>query len=326
MTDKSPEPLLQEAQRYTLFPIRHHDIWEKYNQMKAMFWSAEEIDLQRDLDHWVKLSENEQFFIKNVLAFFAGSDGLVMENIIQRFTNDVPILEAQFFYTFQAMMENVHSHTYSLLIDTYIKDPNEKHRLFNAIETIPVIKDKAQFALDYISSNESFSVRLLAFLIFEGIFFSGSFCAIYWLKERGLMPGLSQSNDLIARDENIHAEFAVLLYSKLQNKLPIEQVHDMFEKAVLIETAFICESIPCKLVGMNQESMTLYIQYVANYWLKKLKLPILYPITKNPFPFMERISMSRISKPNFFECKVSSYNIASVMDNKPDFNSVHEDF
>ena len=319
------EPFLQEKRRYTLFPIQHQDIWEQYTNMKALFWNAEEVELSKDLDDWKTLTNDEQYFIKNILAFFAGSDGLVNVNIMERFIHDVPILEAQYVYSIQNLMENIHSHTYSLLIDTYIQSSEEKEHLFNAIETIPVIKAKADFAFKYISSNDSFATRLIAFLIFEGIFFSGSFCAIYWLKERNLMPGLTFSNELIARDENLHANFAVLLYSKLINRLPANVISDMFRQAVDIEISFVCDSIPCRMIGMNSESMTEYIKFVADFWLTQLNYPKLYNAS-NPFPFMERISMARTSKANFFEGRVSSYNIASVVGGDSTFDEIDEDF
>jgi ribonucleotide reductase beta subunit family protein with ferritin-like domain len=325
MSEQPIEPFLQEKRRFTLFPIRHDDIWEVYQKMKALYWGAEEIELSKDLDDWKTLNKDEQHFIKNVLAFFAGSDGLVNVNIMERFIKDVPILEAQFVYSFQGTMENIHSHTYSLLIDTYISSPEEKDHLFNAIETISVVKQKADFAFKYIASEDSFATRLLAFLIFEGIFFSGSFCAIYWLKERNLMPGLTFSNELIARDENLHAQFAVLLYSKLIHQIPEEAVHKMFREAVDIEVSFVCDSIPCRMIGMNSESMTEYIKFVADFWLVELGYSKIYN-AKCPFPFMERISMSKVGKANFFEGRVSSYNIASVVGGDSTFEEVTEDF
>jgi ribonucleoside-diphosphate reductase beta chain len=322
-----PEPFLEPSnRRYTLFPLQHLDIWDAFQTQKASFWNAEEISLEQDVIDWPKLTSGEQHFIKNVLAFFAGSDGIVTENLLQRFTADVPVLEVTFFYSLQAHMECVHSLTYSLLIDALIKDTREKNRLFNAIETISVVKLKADWAIKWIESDTaSFASRLIAFLIVEGIFFSGSFCALFWLKERGVMPGLTFSNELISRDENMHASFAVLLYSKLVNKLSEKDIHDMFKEAVELETKFITESIPCDLIGMNSIAMSDYIKYVADFWLVKLGHAKIWSNT-NPFPFMERISMSKVSKQNFFEGRNPSYNIASVVGGDANFDLELEEF
>ena len=318
--------LSPESKRYTIFPIIYPDIWEAYNKMKATFWSVEEIDLEQDLIDWQKLTNNEIYFIKNILAFFAGSDTIVTENLAQRFMNDVQIQEAKFFYGFQIMMENIHSHTYSLLIDTLIKDPEEKTHLFNAIDTIPVVALKSNWAVKWIEDKDvSFATRNIAFLIVEGIFFSGSFCALFWLKERGLMPGLTFSNELISRDENLHASFAVLIYSKLAQKLPEKVIHEMFSEAVELEIKFITSSIPCDLIGMNAISMSNYIKYVADFWINKLGYTKLYNV-ENPFAFMERISMSKVSKTNFFEGRNSQYNIASVVGGNVNFSEILDDF
>lgn len=304
------EMILQpDKRRFTIFPIQYHDIWEFYKKSVASFWTAEEIDLSQDIKDWTTLNNNEQFFIKNILAFFAGSDGIVNENLIQNFCSEIQIPEARFFYGFQIMMENIHNETYSLLIDTYINDTSEKHKLLNAIETIPVIQNKANWAIKWIT-NGSFPERLVAFAAVEGIFFSGSFCAIYWLKERGLMPGLTFSNELISRDEGIHTDFACLLYSKLSNKLSQQQIYDIISDAVENECEFISESLPVSLIGMNCKLMTEYIKFVADRLIVSLGYSKLYHI-KNPFPFMEYISLE--GKTNFFEKKVSNYQKAGVL-------------
>ena len=297
--------------RFVIFPICFQDIWEKYKEHMSVFWRAEEIDLSKDINDWKKLSDNEQHFIKNILAFFAGSDGIVLENLGTRFMKEVQIPEVKCFYGFQMMIENVHSETYSLLIDTYIKDQKEKHRLFNAIETIPCIKKKADWALKWINdNNSSFALRLIAFSIVEGIFFSGSFCSIYWLKKRGLMPGLTFSNELISRDEGMHTDFAVLLYTKyINNKVPEELIHKIFSEAVEIEKEFITDSLPCNLIGMNNELMKQYIEFVSDRLLCQLNYKKLYN-TANPFDFMEMISLR--GKTNFFEKRVSEYQLAGV--------------
>ena len=311
------EPLLKEnPQRYVLFPIKYHAIWKMYKKAEASFWTAEEIDFSNDLKDWIKLTKPEKHFIKSVLAFFAASDGIVLENLIQRFTNEIQIPEAKCFYGFQIAMENIHSETYSLLIDTYINDPVEKKRLFNAIETIPSVTKKANWAIKWIQDEKSnFATRLIAFAAVEGIFFSGSFCSIFWLKKRGLMPGLTFSNELISRDEGMHTDFAVLLYSMLNNKLPKEKVHSIISEAVVIEKEFITESIPCNLIGMNAILMKQYIEFVADRLLVQLGYPKIYN-TENPFDFMELISIT--GKTNFFERRVGEYSLANVGKDKKD--------
>jgi ribonucleotide reductase beta subunit family protein with ferritin-like domain len=311
--ENSNEPLLDSSkQRFTLFPIdpEYKDIWQSYKGQQASFWTAEEIDLSKDKNDWEnKLSNDEKFFIKHILAFFAGSDGIVNMNILERFSTDVKVLEAQVTYAYQAYIENVHSETYSLLIDTYISDPKEKDKLFNAIETIPCIKKKAEWALKWIKCDELFSKRLIAFAIVEGIFFSGAFCSIYWLKNRGLMPGLCKANEFIARDEGQHTSFACLLYSKIVNRLDEDLVKDIVKDAVEIEKEFINDSLPCRLIGMNSDQMSTYIEYVADRLLLQLGYTKMYN-SKNPFDFMEMISLE--GKTNFFEKKVSQYRNAAV--------------
>ncbi len=304
-----------EEKRYVLFPIRFPKIWKMQKSQVACFWTPEEIDLSKDVDDWDKLNKNEQHFIKNVLAFFAGSDGIVLENLLQNFTNEVTIMEAKCFYAFQAMMENVHSETYSLLIDTYIKDEQEKHKLFNAIDEIPSVAKKANWAIKWINSDTSFATRLIAFAAVEGIFFSGSFCSIFWLKRRGLMPGLTFSNELISRDEGMHTDFAVLLYSMIQKKPSIETVNSMIMEAVTIEKEFIIDSIPCNLIGMNSKLMSQYIEFVADRLVQQLGYEKIYN-SKNPFDFMELMSLN--GKTNFFERRVSDYSLVQKSDNKND--------
>jgi len=311
VTIQVPEPLLTESgDRFVLFPIRHPDVWEKYKQHSAVTWFAEEVDLSKDMPQWEKLSNDERHFIKHVLAFFAGSDGIVMENLAMRFMREVQWPEAKMFYNVQNFMEGVHSETYSLLIETYITDPQEKTQLFQAIKTIPCVQKKADWALAWIDNKEaSFATRLLGFAAVEGIFFSGAFCAIFWLKERGIMPGLTVSNEFIARDEGLHTEFACLLYSKLMNKLSKKEAHKIIRDAVKIEKQFITKSLPCDLIGMNAKMMSQYIEFVADRLLLQLGYPKAYSAT-NPFPFMEKISLE--NKDNFFEKKVSTYAKASV--------------
>ncbi len=306
-----PEPMLDGSdERFVIFPIRHPDIWEKYKHHMAVFWTPEEIDLSKDMTHWEKLSENERYFIKNILGFFAGSDGIVMENLALRFMREVQWPEAKFFYSCQNLLEAIHSETYSLLIDTYIKDPVEKDKLLRATQTIPCVQKKAEWALNWIENKEaSFATRLLAFAAVEGIFFSGAFCAIFWLKQRGLMPGLTLSNEFIARDEGLHTEFACLLYTKLANRLTKQQAHKIIREAVKIEKQFITKSLPCELIGMNAKLMSQYIEYVADRLLLQLGYPKAYSAT-NPFSFMERISLE--NKDNFFEKRVSTYGKAQV--------------
>ncbi len=301
------EPLLKPSlDRFVLFPIKHEDIWESYKKAESVFWTFEEIDLSKDRDEWVnKLTDNDRYFIKHILAFFAASDGIVMENLAVRFMREIQIPEARAFYSFQIAMENVHSETYSGLIDCYIKDQKERDLLFNAIETIPCVKRKAKWALKYIEDTESdFATRLVAFAIVEGVFFSSSFCSIYWLKKRGLMVGLTFSNELISRDEGQHTDFACLLYSKLINKLTQSKVYQMMEEACNIEKEFITDAIPCNLIGMNQDMMKLYIEFCSDRLLVQLGYPRKWN-SKNPFDFMELQSMER--KTNFFERRVSEY-------------------
>lgn len=297
--------LSEEEKRYVIFPVQQEPIWHMYKKAVSSFWTPEEIDLSKDMDDFVKLKEGEQHFIKNVLAFFAASDGIVNENLVERFCNEVQVLEAKFFYGFQVAIENIHSETYSLLIDTYIKDISEKNRLLNAIETIPSVKKKAEWALKWINDDtSSFGKRVIAFAAVEGIFFSGSFCSIFWLKKRGLMPGLSFSNELISRDEGLHTEFAVLMYTMLKEKPSEDDVKQIIREAVTIEKEFITESLPCSLIGMNKNLMSQYIEYVADRLLQMLQLEPIYK-TQNPFEWMELISIQ--GKTNFFEKRVGEY-------------------
>jgi ribonucleoside-diphosphate reductase beta chain len=305
------EPILAENKdRFVLFPIVHNDIWQFYKKAEASFWTAEEIDLHADLSDWSeRLNDDERHFIKHVLAFFAASDGIVNENLAENFLAEVQYTEAKFFYGFQVMMENIHSETYSLLIDTYIKDPIEKDRLFHAIDTLDCVKKKADWALNWIS-NGSFAERLVAFAAVEGIFFSGSFCSIFWLKKRGLMPGLSFSNELISRDEGLHCDFACLLYTRhLVNRLPKETVRKIIADAVEIEKEFVTDALPVKLIGMNAELMQQYIEFVADRLLLELGNEKIYH-SANPFDFMEMISLQ--GKTNFFEKRVAEYQKAGV--------------
>tara|TARA_B110000444_G_scaffold123295_1_gene115908 strand:+ start:2603 stop:3580 length:978 start_codon:yes stop_codon:yes gene_type:complete len=309
------EPILQENEnRFVIFPIQHHDIWEWYKKMEASFWTAEEIDLHQDLTDWnSKLNEDEKYFIKHILAFFAASDGIVNENLAENFVNEVQYSEAKFFYGFQIMMENIHSETYSLLIDTYVKDEEEKNNLFKAIEVFPAIKKKADWALKWIDSD-SFAERLIAFAAVEGIFFSGAFCSIYWLKKRGLMPGLTFSNELISRDEGVHCDFAVHLHNEhLVNKVPKERIEEILLDALRIEREFITESLPASLIGMNAKLMTQYLEFVTDRLLLQLGCEKKYNVT-NPFDFMDMISLQ--GKTNFFEKRVSEYQKAGVLNNE----------
>ena len=305
------EPILKEnPTRFTLFPIQKPKLYQKYKNHLSLFWITEEVSLDRDRKDWIKLSDNERTFIKNILAFFAGSDGIVQENLACRFMNEIQLAEARQFYSVQLMMEACHSEMYSLLIDTYIEDKEEKAKLFRAIETIPCVKQKAEWAQKWISSHEeNFATRLIAFAIVEGIFFSGSFCAIYWLKERGLMPGLTTSNEFIARDEGLHTDFACALYEEIEKKLPKTKVHKIICEAVEIEKQFITESLPCHLVGMNNKLMADYIEFVADRLSTQLGYGKIYE-TANPFDFMERIALE--GKDNFFEKRVTSYAKAGV--------------
>lgn len=306
------EPMLKEnIDRFVLFPIVHTDIWEMYKQETASFWTAEEIDLAEDSKDWVKLNNDEQHFLKHVLAFFAASDGIVNENLVINFANEVQWPEARAFYGFQIMMENIHAETYSLLIDTYIKDPNEKDHLFKALETVPSVKKKGDWAMRWLDRKRgSFAVRLVAFAAVEGIFFSGSFCAIFWLKKRGLMPGLTFSNELISRDEGLHCDFACLLHSKLIRGAGENLIHRIITEAVDIEIEFVTNALPVSLIGMNSDLMAQYIQFVADRLLISLGASKLYNV-ENPFPWMEMISMQ--GKTNFFEKRVAEYQKSGVM-------------
>jgi ribonucleotide reductase beta subunit family protein with ferritin-like domain len=310
MSRPNQEPLLTEDEnRFVMFPIEHNDIWKMYKKSVDCFWRAEEIDMSKDMAHWNALTEQEQFYIKMILAFFAASDGIVIENLGMRFMSEVQISEARAFYGFQIAMENIHSETYSLLIESYIKDKNEKHKLFNAIDNFPCIKKKADWSIKWINDKRaSFASRLLAFACVEGIFFSGAFCSIYWLKKRGLMPGLTFSNELISRDEALHTEFAVLLYKKLEKKLKKSKVHEMIKEAVEIEKEFITEALPCRLIGMNSTLMGQYIEFVADRLVLQLGYEAIYNAT-NPFDFMEMISIE--GKTNFFEKRVGEYALAT---------------
>ena len=310
MSKPNQEPLLTEDEnRFVMFPIEHDDIWQMYKKSVECFWRTEEIDISKDMAHWNTLTEQEQFFIKMILAFFAASDGIVIENLGMRFMSEVQISEARAFYGFQIAMENIHSETYSLLIESYIKNKEEKHNLFNAIDNFPCIKKKADWSIKWINDKRAnFATRLLAFACVEGIFFSGAFCSIYWLKKRGLMPGLTFSNELISRDEALHTEFAVLLYQKLQKKLKKSKVHEMIKEAVEIEKEFITEALPCRLIGMNSTLMCQYIEFVADRLVLQLGYDAIYNTT-NPFDFMEMISIE--GKTNFFEKRVGEYALAT---------------
>jgi ribonucleoside-diphosphate reductase beta chain len=318
------EPILQENKnRFVIFPIKHHDIWEWYKKMEASFWTAEEIDLHQDLTDWNnKLSEDERYFIKHILAFFAASDGIVNENLAENFVNEVQYAEAKFFYGFQIMMENIHSETYSLLIDTYVKDEAEKAELFNALEVFPAIAKKAEWALKWIDSD-SFAERLIAFAAVEGIFFSGAFCSIYWLKKRGLMPGLTFSNELISRDEGVHCDFAVHLHNHhLINKVPKERIKEIIVDALNIEREFVTESLPVSLIGMNAVLMTQYLEFVADRLLVELGCERVYG-SANPFDFMDMISLQ--GKTNFFEKRVAEYQKSGVMNTDSDAQKISFD-
>ena len=317
------EHILQENKdRFVMFPLKYHDIWEMYKTQQHSFWTAEEIDLAQDLTDWnEKLNDNEQHFIKMVLAFFAASDGIVNENLAENFLKEVQYPEAKSFYGFQIAMENVHSETYSLLIDTYIKDSVEKDRLFHAIDNFPSIKEKADWALKWIAS-ESFDERLIAFAAVEGIFFSGSFCSIFWLKKRGLMPGLSFSNELISRDEGLHCQFACLLHNRyIKDKVSEERIKEIICSAVDIERTFITESLPVSLIGMNSKLMEQYIEFTADFWLQALGCQKVYNV-ENPFDFMDMISLQ--GKTNFFEKRVAEYQ--KVSDKAIDFDKLDDDF
>ncbi|XP_057868727.2 ribonucleoside-diphosphate reductase small chain [Cryptomeria japonica] len=305
------EPLLMDnPQRFCMFPIKYPQVWEMYKKAQASFWTAEEIDLSQDVYHWERLTYDEKHFVSHVLAFFAASDGIVLENLAGRFMKEVQLPEARAFYGFQIAIENIHSETYSLLLETYIKDSEQKAHLFNAIETVPCVTKKADWALRWIESSDSFAERILAFACVEGIFFSGSFCSIFWLKKRGLMPGLTFSNELISRDEGLHCDFACLLYSLLKCKLSEDRVRGIVCDAVDIEKEFVCDALPCDLVGMNAKLMSQYIEFVADRLLISLGYAKVYNV-QNPFDWMELISLQ--GKTNFFEKRVGEYQKANVM-------------
>lgn len=304
------EPILDtNTNRFVLFPIKFNSIWSMYKKAVASFWTVEEISFS-DIDDWNKLTKNEQSFLENTLAFFAASDGIVNENLVGRFYNDVQVPEARAFYTFQMAIESVHSECYSLLIDTYIKDERKKYALLNAIDNNPTIKGKAEWALKWIESSESFATRLVAFAIVEGIFFSGAFASIYYIKEKGLLHALTFSNELISRDESLHTEFAILLYNLLNNKLEQEKVHEIFKEAVDLEIAFIIDTLKCGLLGINSDLMSDYVKFVADRLLVQLNYDKLYNINKCPLDFMERISIT--NKSNFFEVRVAEYSKATI--------------
>ena len=316
--------LSEEENRYVIFPIKYDDIWKMYKKAMANFWTPEELDLSKDYDDFISLTDNERHFIEHVLAFFAASDGIVNENLVERFCNEVQLLEAKFFYGFQIAIENIHSETYSLLIDTLIKDKIKKVKLLNAIETIPSIKKKADWAIKWIGSDSSFGERCIAFAAVEGIFFSGAFCSIFWLKKRGKMPGLCHSNELISRDEGMHTEFAVLMYSMLKEKPSKEIVENIIKEAVSIEKEFITESLSCRLIGMNDKLMSEYIEFVADRLLLMLGLDKIYN-TNNPFDWMEMISVQ--GKTNFFEKRVGEYsNVANPEMESNHIFSLEDDF
>uniref|UniRef100_A0A6C0BQW9 Uncharacterized protein n=1 Tax=viral metagenome TaxID=1070528 RepID=A0A6C0BQW9_9ZZZZ len=323
MAKSAVEPLLiEDDNRFVMFPIQHEDIWSMYKKQVDCFWRAEEVDLSKDLTDWDKLDDNEKHFISMILAFFAASDGLVIENLGLRFMSEVQNSEARAFYGFQIAMENIHSQMYSMLIETYIKDREEKHKLFNALENYECIKKKGTWAKKWISDNRSsFATRLVAFACVEGIFFSGAFCSIFWLKKRGLLPGLTFSNELISRDEALHTEFAVLLYSKLNKKINKNRIIEIVKEAVEIEKIFITEALPCRLIGMNSQLMSQYIEFIADRLVVQLGYNKIYNST-NPFDFMELISVE--SKTNFFEKRVSEYSLADKFSD--DAFEINEDF
>ena len=319
------DPLLSEdTKRYVIFPIKRDDVWKMYKKSEANFWTTEELDLSKDLKDFNGLNDNERYFIENILAFFAASDGIVNENLVERFCKDVQLLEAKFFYGFQIAMENIHSETYSLLIDTYVKDIAKKNKLFNAIETIPSVQKKADWALKWINDEKStFGTRVIAFAAVEGIFFSGSFCSIFWLKKRGLMPGLCFANELISRDEGLHTEFAVLMYSMLKDKPSKETILEIVKEAVELEKEFITESLPCNLIGMNMDLMKQYIEYVSDRLLLMLGLDKVYN-SLNPFPWMELISVQ--VKTNFFEKRVGEYSNIAGSEKENNVFELDDDF
>jgi len=323
MSKKMTEPLLTEDDnRFVMFPVSDDTIWKMYKKQVDCFWRAEEIDTSKDLSHWNQLNSDEQYYIKMILAFFASSDGIVLENLGLRFMNEVQLSEARAFYGFQIAMENIHSETYSLLIDSYIKDNDEKNKLFHSLEHFPCIQKKGKWAMKWINDKKSsFATRLIAFACVEGIFFSGAFCSIYWLKKRGLMPGLTFSNELISRDEALHTEFAVYLYHKLEKKLNKKRIREIIEEAVSIEKEFIIDALPCRLIGMNSELMSQYIEFVADRLIVQLGCEEIYK-TNNPFDFMELISLEQ--KTNFFESRVSEYSLAEKSGKDEAFDSAFD--
>ena len=311
-----------ENNRLTVYPIQNELIWESYKKQQAAFWTAEEIDFSKDYNDFCKLTQNEQYFIKMILGFFSSSDTIININLSERFLNDVKIREAIITYTWQMMMESIHSETYSLQIENIIKDKDDRNKLFDAIKELPCISEKIDWSIKWIQSDESFQTRLIAFAIVEGIFFSGSFCAIFWLKKRNIMPGLCNSNELIARDEGMHLQFAILLYSMIENKLPESKVHEMFFNAIEIESKFICESLPCSLLGMNSNLMKQYIKFVADRILVDLEYSKIFNVT-NPFDFMESISIE--GKTNFFESRPTQYQKASILNKSRDSTFIIND-
>ena len=317
MNKNNVEPLLQEDDnRYVMFPIKDQDIWKMYKKQEDLFWRVEEIDLSKDYKDWEKLNDDEKYFVSMILAFFAASDGIVLENLGMRFMSEIQLSEARAFYGLQIAMENIHSIMYSTLIDTYIKDKTQKSSLFNALNEYECIKKKGDWAIKWINDKRSsFATRLVAFACVEGIFFSGAFCAIFWLKKRGLMPGLTLSNEFIARDEALHTEFAVLLHSKLEKPLKKQKIHEIIKEAVTIETEFINEALSCRLIGMNSMLMQQYIEFVADRLSLQLGGDKIYN-SKNPFDWMENISIE--NKTNFFEKRVSDYSLATKVENKED--------
>jgi len=322
------EPILvPETDRFVIFPVnpKYQDLWDLYKKHEKANWVAEEIDYEADIDDWNSMSSDEKHFIEMILAFFAGSDGIVLENLVSNFSSEVCISEARAFYAFQGMIENVHSLSYALLLDTYVKDPERKAYLFNAIEKIPVIAKKAEWAMKWMNKDKPFSLRLVAFSIVEGVFFSGAFCSIFWLKDKNKMvKSLGHSNELIARDEGMHVDFAVKLFHHLENKPLFDDVRCMIEEAVDIETDFICESLPCDMIGMNKNLMGEYIKFVANRLLKQLGYESLYGNISCPFDFMDKIGLE--GKTNFFEKRVSEYQIGTVKSGKDAYNDSDEDF
>ena len=325
MSNDAKEYLLNsDLNRYVMFPIKDNSIWDMYKKAEDSFWRVEEVDLAKDITDWNLLEDKEQYFISMILAFFAASDGIVLENLGLRFMTEVQLPEAKAFYGFQIAMENIHSIMYSQLIETYIKNPMEKDKLFNALDNFPCIKKKADWSIKWINDTETdFATRLVAFACVEGIFFSGSFCAIYWLKKRGLLPGLTFSNELISRDEALHTEFAILLYSKLNKKLTNLKIEEIIKESVEIEQDFICNALPCNLIGMNSKLMSQYIEFVADRLIVQLGYNKIYNVG-NPFDFMEMISVER--KTNFFESKVSDYALASKLADTNDAFEFSEDF